>query len=124
MNLGGFRVYEITPDELRNDDENVYLDIHGGAFIYGSGEFCRATSTGTAVRNAARVWSVDYRMPPDHPFPVGLDDCLVTYRLLKIWRSLARCVDLLMHSGGGNVRTELDRRVKSANWSIRIWRQS
>src|ERR1017187_4285169 len=27
--------------------------------------------------------------------------------LLKIGRSLARCVDLLMHNGGGNVRAEL-----------------
>ncbi len=33
-----------------------------------------------AVR--ARTWGVDYRMPPDHPFPTPLDDCLSAYRLL------------------------------------------
>ena len=28
------------------------------------------------------MWSVDYRMPPDHPFPTPLDDCLAAYRAL------------------------------------------
>jgi monoterpene epsilon-lactone hydrolase len=79
--LGGFGVFEITPDGVA-DEGNVYLDIHGGAFIYGRGESCRIMCTGTATRNAAKVWAVDYRMPPDHPFPVGLEDCLAAYRAL------------------------------------------
>jgi epsilon-lactone hydrolase len=82
LDLDGVRVYAITPDELDRDDDHVFLDIHGGEFIYGRGHVCRSMSTGTATRTMARVWSVDYRMPPDHPFPVGLDDCLVAYRTL------------------------------------------
>ena len=63
---GGGRVYEITPAGLGDGDERVYLDIHGGAFIYGGGELCATMAAGTAVRMAARVWAVDYRIPPDH----------------------------------------------------------
>ena len=111
MDLGGFRVYEITPDELRNDDENVYLDIHGGAFIHGSGECCRAMSTSTAVRNAARVWSDDYRMHPDHPFPVGLDGCLVTYRTLLQDRRPDQII-IGGASAGGNLAAALILRAR------------
>src|SRR4029077_9300481 len=79
---GGFPVYDIRPHALASDDERVYLDIHGGGFLQGAGEACRAMGIGAAGRVGTRVWAVDYRMPPDHPFPSGLDDVLETYRLL------------------------------------------
>lgn len=82
LDAGGVRVYDITPLALAEDDDRVYLDIHGGAFIHGAGETCRAMGMRTATRVAARVWAVDYRMPPDHPFPAALDDCLAAYRAL------------------------------------------
>lgn len=81
LDLGAFRVYDITPLDV-SPDETIYLDIHGGAFIHGAGETCRAMAIGTATRLGRRVWSVDYRMPPDHPFPAGLHDCLTAYRTL------------------------------------------
>ena len=80
--VGGVRVYDIAPTDLEDGDRRVYLDIHGGEFIFGAGECCRAMAIGTANRVGARVWAVDYRMPPDHPFPAGLDDCLTVYQAL------------------------------------------
>ncbi|MBL7496482.1 alpha/beta hydrolase [Frankia sp. CNm7] len=77
----GVRVYVITPPGVP-DDGRVYLDIHGGALILGGGEVCRAMGTGTAARVGARTWAVDYRMPPDHPYPAPLDDCVTAYRAL------------------------------------------
>jgi acetyl esterase/lipase len=69
----GARVYVVTPSNTNTDHKRVFLDIHGGGFIMGSGECCRAMAIATAARVGARVWSVDYRMPPDHPYPAGLD---------------------------------------------------
>ncbi len=80
--VGGVRVYDIAPADLDQGDRRVYLDIHGGEFIFGAGDCCRAMAIGTATRVGARVWAVDYRMPPDHPFPAGLDDCLTVYQAL------------------------------------------
>jgi acetyl esterase/lipase len=72
--------YEVTPAGLPSNDRRVYLEIHGGALIMGAGEGCRLMATATAGMLNARVVSVDYRMPPDHPYPVGLEDCLAVYR--------------------------------------------
>jgi epsilon-lactone hydrolase len=79
---GGVRTYVIAPTDLDPDDRRVYFEPHGGAFIVGGGEVCRATGTMTARKLGLRVWSVDYRMPPDHPYPAAVDDCLAAYRAL------------------------------------------
>jgi acetyl esterase/lipase len=78
----GVTVYAITPPRLAAHDERVYLDLHGGAFIIGGGELCRGTGIMTSRRIGMTVWSVDYRMPPDHPSPAAVDDCLAAYRAL------------------------------------------
>jgi acetyl esterase/lipase len=82
VDADGVRVYTITPADISADDTRVYLDPHGGAFIVGGGEVSRATGIMTARKVGMRVWSVDYRMPPDHPFPAAVDDCLAAYRAL------------------------------------------
>lgn len=79
---GVARGFEILPAGVDPADRRVYLDIHGGALIMGAGEVCKAMAVGTARVVGARVVAVDYRMPPEHPFPAGLDDCLVFYRRL------------------------------------------
>ena len=80
--IGACTVYVVTPDGVADDDRRVYLDIHGGAWIMGGGDLCQRTAVVSAKQVAARVWSVDYRMPPDHPFPTPLDDCMAVYRAL------------------------------------------
>lgn len=82
LDVDGVRVNDIAPLDLAPGDDRVYLHIHGGAFIYGAGAACRAMGVGTATRVHRRVWAVDYRMPPDDPFPAALDDSLTAYRAL------------------------------------------
>lgn len=78
----GVLAYDIRPAGWSDADRRVYLYIHGGALIMGGGENCKAMSLPTAKSTGARVVSVDYRMPPDHPYPTSLDDCMVIYRAL------------------------------------------
>jgi epsilon-lactone hydrolase len=109
--LPGARVYEITPAGLDEGDDRVYLEIHGGGFIWGGGELCAAMASGTATRMGARVWAVDYRMPPDHPFPAGLDDCVAAYRALLKERAPERII-VGGSSAGGNLAAALILRAR------------
>lgn len=58
------------------------LDIHGGALVFMGGPFVEAMACQTAAKTGLETISVDYRMPPDHPYPAGLDDCCTVYRKL------------------------------------------
>jgi acetyl esterase/lipase len=80
--IDGISVFAITPSDLDPTDTRVVLDIHGGAFIVGGGEVCRSMGIMAARKVGMRLWSVDYRMPPDHPHPCAVEDCLVAYRAL------------------------------------------
>jgi acetyl esterase/lipase len=82
IDVDGVPVYEVVPHGLPGGDRRVFLEVHGGAFIYGGGEFCRIMGLRALGRSRARTWAVDYRMPPDHRYPAALDDCVTAYRAL------------------------------------------
>ncbi|SEO77403.1 alpha/beta hydrolase [Trujillonella endophytica] len=89
-----------------DDGGPVYLDIHGGALIMGGGDLCRAMTAGTALTSGMVTWGVDYRMPPRHPYPAALDDCVAVYRALLERRDPA---DVFVGgaSAGGNLAAAL-----------------
>jgi acetyl esterase/lipase len=109
--IGACPVYVVTPEAVADDDRRVYLDIHGGAWVMGSGDLCKRTAVLAASQVAARVCSVDYRMPPDHPFPTPLDDCVAVYRALLDER---RADEIIVGgaSAGGNLAAALVLRAR------------
>lgn len=109
--IAGVTTYVVTPDGVAADDRRVFLDIHGGGFVLGSGEACRLMAIGMALRTGVRVVSMDYRMPPDHPYPAGLDDCLAIYRdLLETHRPADIVVGGI--SAGANLAAALTLRAR------------
>ncbi len=102
IDADGVRVFVVTPRGLKPDDDAVYLDVHGGALLWGGAECCRAMGLISATMLRAKVWAVDYRMPPDHPFPAGLDDCVGAYRAL-LRTAPAEKIIIGGPSAGGNI---------------------
>ncbi len=107
----GARVFDITPAGLGEGSRAVVLDIHGGGLLMCGGELCRIMGAASAARLQRRVWSVDYRMPPDHPYPAALDDCMSAYRALLRERPPEQIL-VSGGSAGGNLAAALMLRAR------------
>lgn len=112
--VDGVRVYESVPAALPADDRSVILDFHGGGLVFCGGETCKFMAALQATKFQKRVWSVDYRMPPDNPYPAGLDDGVTVYRALLKERTPA---DIIVCGGsaGGNLAAALLLRAREAS---------
>jgi epsilon-lactone hydrolase len=110
--VGGVPVFVITPEGVDGGDTGpIYLDIHGGSLIMGGGKACEVMARRQAAQVQMQTWSVDYRMPPDHPYPAALDDVLAVYRGLIDVREPGQIV-VGGGSAGGNLAAALILRAR------------
>jgi monoterpene epsilon-lactone hydrolase len=110
--IAGVHTYVLRARDVPDRaDTPIYLDIHGGALIMGGGEACRLMATANAMATGMINWAPDYRMPPLHPYPIPLDDCLAVYRGLLEVRS-PRDIFVGGGSAGGNLAAALVVRAK------------
>jgi monoterpene epsilon-lactone hydrolase len=58
------------------------LYLHGGGYYFCSPATHRNLVFAFARRSGARIFSLDYRLAPEHPFPAAHDDALAAYRKL------------------------------------------
>ncbi len=113
--VGGVTVYVATPEGC--DDDRVVLDLHGGALILMGGPACASMTVMSAGGTRLQTWGVDYRMPPDHPYPAALDDCIAAYRGLLAERDASRIV-VSGGSAGGNLAAALVVRARDEGLAL------
>lgn len=83
--IGGVIVYVVTPPAAAPNQGKPHMNIHGGGWTSLGGKIARVFAQVAAQALGGIVYGVDYRRPPEHPFPAPLDDCLAVYReLLKL----------------------------------------
>jgi len=95
-------LYELTPKSFTaaNQDRAI-LYVHGGGFTVGGGMVGAYMAMPLCGGTGLRTFVVDYRMPPDHPFPAGLEDVVDAYRfLLERYRPDAIAVHGASAGGG------------------------
>lgn len=87
--MGGVAVDVVTPAagaEPRNA-ARVLLNVHGGAFMWGSGSGALVEAIPIAATMGITVVTVDYRLAPEHRYPAASEDVVAVYRdLLKRYR--------------------------------------
>lgn len=58
------------------------LHLHGGMFCVGTPEIDRVLNAPIARATGVEVFSPDYRLAPEHPFPAAVEDAVACYRWL------------------------------------------
>jgi len=62
--------------------DTVIIHLHGGGFIALSSRSMQVFTCKWAKEVGVPVFSIDYRMPPEYPFPIAAHDCLTAYRFI------------------------------------------
>ncbi|MEM1248261.1 MAG: alpha/beta hydrolase [Acidobacteriota bacterium] len=79
--IAGVPVYVVTPNEVSPKHENhLFFHVHGGGYVLGGGDSAVTEAVSFASLMGIRAVSVDYRMPPDHPFPAAVDDAVAVFK--------------------------------------------
>lgn len=111
ITVGAARVHVATP-EGAFDARRAYIDLHGGALVFGGGGACRTGARMHADQHQVRCYGVDYRTPPEHPFPAALDDCVATYAHVLAHHAPADVV-IGGRSAGGNLAVAMLLRARA-----------
>jgi acetyl esterase/lipase len=56
------------------------LYLHGGGYVIGSARMYRVLAAHLSRSAGAVVYSLDYRLAPEHPYPAALDDAVTAFR--------------------------------------------
>lgn len=100
--IAGVRVYRVKPEAIAPENRNrLLVHVHGGAYVFGGGEAAASEAVLMAKFGKIEVVSVDYRMPPDFPFPAALDDAMAVWKELAGKRSTRRMGLFGTSTGGG-----------------------
>lgn len=81
----------------------LVLYVHGGGFSTGSSEYSYNFPVAVCRNGGYPVFSVEYRLAPEHPFPAGLKDCVAAYQALLDQGYHGTDIVFMGDSAGGNL---------------------
>ena len=101
--IAGVKAFIVTPKSIPlGNRDRLLLHLHGGVRVLNPGEAGTREAILMAGFAGFKVISVDYRMPPDFPYPAALDDAITVYReVLKTAK--AENVGIFGTSAGGSL---------------------
>ena len=101
--IAGVQVFHVVPDTIdAAHADHVFVHVHGGAYVLHGGLAATAEAIGVVLATGMRAVSIDYRMPPRHPYPAAVDDVIAVYEHMLSERS-ARSIAMGGSSAGGGI---------------------
>jgi monoterpene epsilon-lactone hydrolase len=113
--IAGVKAFIVTPKSIPpSNRDRVLLHLHGGIRVLNPGEAGTREAILMAGLAGFKAISVDYRMPPDFPFPAALDDAFAVYReMLKTTKP--EYIGIFGTSAGGSLTLTALLRAKMEN---------
>ena len=110
--IAGVTVHVATPHTIRHP-ERAHYRIHGGAWAFLGGKFSMGEAAMTSAEMGCVTFGLDYRMPPDHPFPAAVEDGEA------VWREIIKQFDpkkvaISGSSAGGNLSATVTLKIRDA----------
>jgi monoterpene epsilon-lactone hydrolase len=112
LTIDGVKAYMVTPENIPAENRNrLLIHVHGGCYVSFPGESGTVEAIFMAGFGRFKVISVDYRMPPDHPYPAALDDAMT------VWKAALKIADpknlaIFGSSAGGALTLSMVLRAK------------
>lgn len=107
----------IRPQHL-SDSAKVILYFHGGGYVSCSPQTHRPITTSLARLARCRVFSLDYRLAPEHPFPAAVNDATAAFRWLVANDIPANKITLAGDSAGGGLVLAVMLRLRSLGHAL------
>jgi monoterpene epsilon-lactone hydrolase len=110
--VDGVKAYIVEPETIPPENRNrLLVHVHGGCYASFAGESATAEAIYMAGFGKFKIISVDYRTPPDHPYPAALDDAMT------VWKAAVKMADpknmaIFGSSAGGALTLSMVLRAK------------
>jgi acetyl esterase/lipase len=122
LHTRGLKLEAVDKDGVRGEwvfsglaasPDHVLLYLHGGGYVSCSPRTHRPITTALARLAQCRVFALDYRLAPEHPFPAAVDDAVAAFLwLLGMGISPGR-IAVAGDSAGGGLALAMMLRLRS-----------
>ena len=118
VTVAGVNCYMLTPDNIPQENrDRLLFHVHGGGYVFAPGEAATREAVLMAGFGKFKVISVDYRMPPDFPYPAAMDDAMA------VWKEVIKTNDpkkiaIFGTSTGGGMTLAMVLRARSEGFPL------
>jgi len=112
LTIDGVHAYRIRPTAVPHAHANqLVLNVHGGGYVLGAGLSGVTEAMLMASCGGYEVIAIDYRMPPDAPYPAALNDVMTVWKAEIKTHSPARMAVMGTSAGGALVIEMVQRSI-------------
>jgi len=113
--IAGVHCFIVTPRVIpARHRDRLLVHVHGGAYVLFPGVAATPEAIIMAGVSHTRVISIDYRMPPDFPYPAAMDDAMAVWKVV-VTQQKPKNIAIFGTSTGGGMTLAMVQRAKEEN---------